>query len=43
MGERRVVGRMHEKKISQAEIARAPWPRPPSTICRELRRNLRYP
>ncbi|ASS60305.1 hypothetical protein DB728_29825 [Rhizobium leguminosarum bv. viciae USDA 2370] len=22
MGERRVVGRMHEKKISQAEIAR---------------------
>ncbi|QND35677.1 helix-turn-helix domain-containing protein (plasmid) [Sinorhizobium meliloti] len=34
---------MHEKKISQAEIAPAPLGRDPSTICRELRRNLRYP
>nr|OAP89420.1 hypothetical protein A4U53_32900 [Rhizobium leguminosarum] len=25
MGERRGVGRMHEKEISQAEIARAPF------------------
>ncbi|UTS88981.1 helix-turn-helix domain-containing protein (plasmid) [Rhizobium anhuiense bv. trifolii] len=33
---------MHEKKISQAEIAR-PLGRDPSTICRELRLNLRYP
>ncbi|PND17744.1 hypothetical protein CN934_32325 [Ensifer sp. MMN_5] len=33
---------MHEKKISQAEIARA-LGRDLSTICRELRRNLRYP
>ncbi len=39
----RTSRRMHEKKISQAEIAPAPLGRDPSTICRELRRNLRYP
>ena len=37
--ERRIIERMHEKKISQAEIARA-LRRDRSTICRELRRNF---
>jgi IS30 family transposase len=37
--ERRIIARMHEKKFSQAEIARAlQWDRP--TICREIRRNF---
>lgn len=35
----RVIARMHEKKISQAEIART-LRRDRSTICRELRRNF---
>jgi IS30 family transposase len=39
MDERRVIARMHEKKISQAEIARS-LRRDRSTICRELRRNF---
>ncbi|WP_419178638.1 IS30 family transposase [Ensifer adhaerens] len=39
MDERRVVARMHEKEISQAEIART-LRRDRSTICRELRRNF---
>lgn len=39
MDERRVIARMHEKKISQAEIART-LRRDRSTICRELRRNF---
>lgn len=37
--ERRIIARMHEKKISQAEIARA-LRRDRSAICRELRRNF---
>jgi len=37
--ERRVIARMYEKKISQAEIART-LRRDRSTICRELRRNF---
>ena len=37
--ERRIIARMHEKKISQAEIARA-LRRDRSTIWRELRRNF---
>ncbi|GES41269.1 hypothetical protein RsS62_05210 [Rhizobium dioscoreae] len=36
MDERRVIARMHEKKISQAEIART-LDRDRSTISRELR------
>ena len=39
LDERRVIARMHEKKISQAEIART-LRRDRSTICRELRRNF---
>ena len=39
LDERRIIARMHEKKISQAEIARA-LRRDRSTICRELRRNF---
>lgn len=39
MDERRIIARMHERKISQAEIARA-LRRDRSTICRELRRNF---
>jgi IS30 family transposase len=39
LDERRIISRMHEKKISQAEIARA-LRRDRSTICRELRRNF---
>ncbi len=39
MDERRVIARMHEKKISQAEIART-LDRDRSTISRELRRNF---
>jgi IS30 family transposase len=39
LDERRVIARMHDKKISQAEIARA-LRRDRSTICRELRRNF---
>ncbi|WP_429128777.1 helix-turn-helix domain-containing protein [Ensifer sp. 4252] len=39
MDERRVIARMHEQKISQAEIART-LRRDRSTICRELRRNF---
>ena len=39
LDERRIIARMHEKKISQAEIARALC-RDRSTICRELRRNF---
>ncbi|TCM50713.1 helix-turn-helix protein [Rhizobium sp. PP-F2F-G48] len=39
LDERRIIARMHEKKISQAEIARA-LHRDRSTICRELRRNF---
>ncbi len=39
MDERRVIARMHEKKISQAEIART-LRRDRSTISRELRRNF---
>lgn len=37
LGERRVIARMHDKKISQAEIART-LSRVRSTICRKLRR-----
>ncbi len=37
--ERRIIARMHEKKFSQAEIARA-LHRDRSTICREIRRNF---
>jgi len=39
LDERRIIARMHEKKISQAEIARN-LHRDRSTICRELRRNF---
>ncbi len=39
MDERCVIARMHEKKISQAEIART-LRRDHSTICRELRPNF---
>lgn len=39
LDERRIISRMHEKKISQAEIART-LRRDRSTICRELRRNF---
>ena len=39
LDERRIIAHMHEKKISQAEIARALC-RDRSTICRELRRNF---
>jgi transposase, IS30 family len=39
LDERRIIARMHEKKISQAEIARA-LRRDRSTICRELQRNF---
>jgi IS30 family transposase len=39
LDERRIIARMHEKKISQAEIART-LRRDRSTICRELRRNF---
>jgi len=39
LDERRIISRMHEKKISQAEIAPA-LRRNRSTICRELRRNF---
>jgi IS30 family transposase len=39
LDEGRVIARMHDKKISQAEIARA-LRRDRSTICRELRRNF---
>ncbi|MCB5205571.1 IS30 family transposase [Neorhizobium sp. T786] len=39
MDERRVIARMHEKKFSQAEIART-LGRDRATICRELRRNF---
>jgi len=38
MDERRIIARMHDKKISQAEIART-LGRDRSTISRELRRN----
>ncbi|MDI6028509.1 helix-turn-helix domain-containing protein [Corticibacterium sp. UT-5YL-CI-8] len=41
LDERRVIARMHEKKISQAEIARTLC-RDRSTISRELRRNFWY-
>jgi IS30 family transposase len=37
--ERRIIARVHEKKVSQAEIARA-LQRDRSTICREIRRNF---
>lgn len=39
LDERRIIARMHEKKISQAEIART-LRRDRSTICCELRRNF---
>ncbi|MCJ8052649.1 helix-turn-helix domain-containing protein [Shinella curvata] len=39
LGERRIIARVREKKINQAEIARA-LRRDRSTICRELRRNF---
>lgn len=39
LDERRIIARMHEKKISQAEIARS-LGRDRSTISRELRRNF---
>ena len=39
LDERRIIARMHEKKISQAEIVRA-LGRDRSTISRELRRNF---
>lgn len=39
LDERRIIARMHEKKISQNEIARA-LRRDRSTISRELRRNF---
>lgn len=37
--ERRIIARLHEKKISQAEIART-IRRDRSTVCRELKRNF---
>jgi IS30 family transposase len=39
LDERRIISRIHEKKISQAEIART-LRRDRSTICRELQRNF---